>query len=107
VRRCYTGRVDICISREFDKEKKVRKKSGYDGTIGTAAYLKELEELQPVMEKVYGMTERHEILKEKVGVQEKIFSIYERHTDIIVKGKRYVQFGHKVQISGQTLFKAA
>jgi IS5 family transposase len=52
------------------------------------------------MEKVYRMTERHEILKEKVGVEEKIFSIYERHTDIIVKGKREVQFGHKVQLSG-------
>jgi IS5 family transposase len=52
------------------------------------------------MEKVHKMTERHEILKEKVGVEEKIFSIYERHTDIIVKGKREVQFGHKVQISG-------
>jgi IS5 family transposase len=69
-------------------------------TIGAAAYLKELEELHPIMEKVYKMTERHEILKEKVSVEEKIFSIYERHTDIIVKGKREVQFGHKVQISG-------
>jgi IS5 family transposase len=52
------------------------------------------------MEKVYSMTERHEILKEKVPVEEKIFSIYERHTDIIVKGAREVQFGHKVQLSG-------
>jgi IS5 family transposase len=49
------------------------------------------------MEKVYAMTERHEILKEKVGVEEKIFSIYERHTDIIVKGKREVEFGHEVR----------
>jgi IS5 family transposase len=46
------------------------------------------------------MTERHEILKEKVGVEEKIFSIYERHADTIVKEKREVQFGHKVQASG-------
>jgi IS5 family transposase len=52
------------------------------------------------MEKVYSMTEGHEILKEKVPVEEKIFSIYERHTDIIVKGRREVQFGHKVQLSG-------
>jgi IS5 family transposase len=78
----------------------VKKKSELGKAAGAAAYLKELEELQPIMEKVYKMTERHEILKEKVGVEEKIFSIYERHTDIIVKGKREVQFGHKVQISG-------
>jgi IS5 family transposase len=62
--------------------------------------LKGLEELQAIMEKVYSMAERHEIPKEKVPVEEKIFSIYERHTDIIVKGKREVKFGHKVQISG-------
>lgn len=30
---------------------------------------------------------------------EKIFSIYELHTDIIVKGSREVQFGHKVNLS--------
>jgi IS5 family transposase len=78
----------------------VKKKSGYDKTIVAAVCLKELEELQPIMEKVYSMAERHEILKEKVPVEEKIFSIYERHTDIIVKGKREVQFWHKVQISG-------
>jgi len=44
------------------------------------------------------MTERKEILNEKVPVDEKIFSIHELHTDIIVKGKREVQFGHKVNL---------
>ena len=44
------------------------------------------------------MTERKEILKEKVPVEEKIFSIYEQHTDIIVKGDRDVEFGHKVNL---------
>ena len=57
-----------------------------------------LESLIPVMEKVYRMAERKEILKEEVPVEEKIFSIYEQHTDIIVKGWRDVQFGHKVNI---------
>jgi IS5 family transposase len=78
----------------------VKKKPELGRTAAAAAYLSELGELHPIMEKVYSMTERHEILKEKVGVEEKIFSIYERHTDIIVKGKREVQFGHKVQLSG-------
>jgi hypothetical protein len=55
------------------------------------ACLGELEGLQPVMEKVYSMTERHEILGEKVPVEEKIFSIYERHTDIIAKAGRAIR----------------
>ena len=78
----------------------VKKESAYDRTIKAVVYLQGLEGHHPIMEKVYKMTARHEILKEKVPVEEKIFSIYERHTDIIVKGKREVQFGHKVQISG-------
>jgi IS5 family transposase len=57
-----------------------------------------MESLIPVMKNVYRMTERREILKEKVAVEEKIFSIYEQHTDIIVKGQREAQFGHKVNI---------
>jgi IS5 family transposase len=50
------------------------------------------------MEKVFSMTERREILKEKVPVEDKIFSIYELHTDIIVKGQRDAQFGHKINL---------
>jgi IS5 family transposase len=76
----------------------VKKKSKYEGTEKAKGYIAELESLMPVMENVYQMTERKELLKEKVPVEEKIFSIYERHTDIIVKGQREVQFGHKVNL---------
>jgi IS5 family transposase len=67
-------------------------------SIKSAALLHELEELLPLMGKVYSQTERHEIRKETVANADKVFSIYERHTDIIVKGAREVQFGHKVNL---------
>lgn len=51
------------------------------------------------MEKVYNMTYRKQILGESVPTEQKLFSIYERHTDIIVKGSREVQFGHKVNLT--------
>ena len=51
-------------------------------------------------EKVYSQTERFQIYGEQVSNDEKIFSIYEPHTDIIVKGSRDVEFGHKVDFSG-------
>jgi IS5 family transposase len=51
-----------------------------------------------IMETVYSQSHRREILDEKVPNNEKLFSIYERHTDIIVKGQREVQFGHKVNL---------
>jgi IS5 family transposase len=58
-----------------------------------------LEELQPLLAKVYNMTWRKEINTESVPNDEKLFSIYELHTNIIVKGAREVQFGHKVNFS--------
>lgn len=59
----------------------------------------ELENLLPLMEKVYDITWRKQINGETVSNDEKIFSIYEQHTDIIVKGQREVQFGHKINLT--------
>jgi len=59
----------------------------------------ELAKLLELMYQVYDMTYRKEIAGEKVPNDEKIFSIYELHTDIIVKGQREVQFGHKINLA--------
>lgn len=60
----------------------------------------DLKNLLATMRQVYDITNRKELLGEKVPNEEKIFSIYEPHTDIIVKGGREVEFGHKVQVTG-------
>jgi IS5 family transposase len=59
----------------------------------------QLKDLMQKMEKGYDITRRHELLGESVPNAEKIFSIYEEHTDIIVKGKREAEFGHKVNLT--------
>lgn len=69
------------------------------GGVAELAKLEELRGLLPKMEKVYEITRRHELLGQSVPNKEKIFSIYEDHTDIIVKGKREVEFGHKVNLT--------
>jgi len=69
------------------------------GGITDWAIAHELKKLLPKMEKVYDITRRHEMLGESVPNKEKIFSIYEEHTDIIVKGKREAEFGHKVNLT--------
>jgi IS5 family transposase len=71
-----------------------------EGWTQSQAVIKEIRELLPKAEKVYDISWRHEILGETVPNEEKIFSIYEDHTDIIVKGKREVEFGHKVNLAG-------
>ncbi len=85
--------------------KKLVEKKGKKGkTSGKMAKVREeLGKLLPLMKKVGvvpKMSERREIRGEKVPNAEKVYSIYEAHTDIIVKGAREVEFGHKVNISG-------
>ena len=43
---------------------------------------------------------RRVIKGEKVPASEKVVSFFEEHTDIIVKGRRDVQYGHKVFLTG-------
>lgn len=68
-------------------------------SIKALAIIIELKSLLPLMEKVYDMTYRRQILGETVANDQKLFSIYELHTDIIVKGGREVLFGHKINLA--------
>lgn len=72
---------------------------GPKGNRKTRKLCQRLEELLPKMTKVYSMASRKELLGEKVPKEEKLFSIFEDHTDILVKGAREVQFGHKVDLA--------
>jgi len=58
-----------------------------------------MEKHLKVMRQVYDMTYRKEIKGEVIPNDQKLFSIYEQHTNIIVKGSREVQFGHKINLS--------
>lgn len=58
----------------------------------------ELEKHLELMALVHDMVYLREIKGQKVANEAKIYSIYERHTDIIVKGSREIQFGHKVDL---------
>ena len=75
----------------------VKKKESYSLRAKVIAEL--LEKHLVVMNQVFRMTERREIKGEAVANEEKIFSIYEAHTDIIVKGKKDAEFGHKINLS--------
>ena len=67
----------------------------------TAGHLaKQLERAVGLMRKVINQTERRVFCGEKVPASEKIISLFEDHSDIIVKGKRDIQYGHKVFLTG-------
>ena len=50
-------------------------------------------------ERIIGQTERRVLHGETVAANEKIVSLFEPHADIIVKGGREVQYGHKLNLT--------
>lgn len=59
----------------------------------------EVGHFRPLIERVIDQTERRVLRGEKVPAAEKLFSLFEAHTDIIVKGSRDIQYGHKLNLT--------
>ena len=64
-----------------------------------ALWQSEFNHYKPLILKVIDQTERRVFNGEKVPSTEKIVSLFEEHTDIIVKGSRDIQYGHKLNLS--------
>lgn len=69
-------------------------------TLKAMALAKKLERAVGILKKVINQAERRVLKGEKVPASEKVVSFFEEHTDIIVKGGRDTQYGHKVFLSG-------
>lgn len=74
-------------------------KLGGKATPQTKQWIDDVEHYQSLMLKVVDQTQRRVINEEKIPASEKIVSIFEEHTDIIIKGRRDIQYGHKVNLS--------
>jgi IS5 family transposase len=87
------------FTKSINQVSNVIKKKHTCVSVASMAYILQLEDLLPVMKQVYDVSFRKEIKGEKVPSSEKVFSIFERHTDIIVKGRRDIVFGHKINLT--------
>jgi transposase, IS5 family len=68
-----------------------------------AGWLAEVNHYRGLIEQVIDQTERRVFQGETVPAQEKLFSLFETHTDIIAKGSRDIQYGHKLNLmTGQS-----
>jgi len=83
----------------IDKADLTLKCSGVGSMPKYAAWSKQVRHYKSLIKKVIEQTERRVFQKEKVPADEKIFSLFEEHTDIIVKGNRDIQYGHKLNLS--------
>ena len=71
--------------------------AGYEG------WMSQVKHYSPLIEGVIDQTERRVLCGETVPSAEKVLSLFEEHTDIIVKGSRDVQYGHKLNlVSGRS-----
>ena len=69
-------------------------------TFTARALARNLDRAVGILRKVIDQTVRRVIRGEKVPASEKVVSFFEEHTDIIVKGRRDTQYGHKVFLTG-------
>ena len=87
----------IRFTKVINQTSNVVKKNS--GNLAAALILTQMSNLLELMRQVYVMAYDWQIEGHKVPNEKKLFSIYELHTDIIVKGQREVEFGHKVSLA--------
>ena len=59
----------------------------------------EFRHYRPLTERIIAQTERRVLQGEAIPANDKIVSLFEPHADIIVKGGREVQYGHKLNLT--------
>ena len=64
-----------------------------------ALWQAEFRHYRPLIEQIIAQTERRVLRGEAVAANEKIVSLFEPHADIIVKGGREVEYGHKLNLT--------
>jgi IS5 family transposase len=114
-RRCQA----IAFGRGTDKRKKLyrdlikitratlsnlqaaARRLGPEAAVGIEAefWQAEVKHYLPMIERIIGQAQRRVLNGEQVPAGEKLVSLFEPHTDIIVKGSRDVQYGHKLNLS--------
>ena len=77
-------------------------RSAFESVPGLARQLGDLKKVAELLPLIISQTERRVLNGESVPSAEKIVSIFEEHTDVIVKGKRETEFGHKMFLTAGT-----
>jgi transposase, IS5 family len=64
-----------------------------------ALWQRQVRHYQPLIEQIITQTERRVLASEPVPAGAKVVSLFEPHADIIVKGSRDVDYGHKLNLT--------
>jgi IS5 family transposase len=92
-----------CVPITLRQISKATDKVRFEATVAQDAnqWLQQVEHYRSLLLGVVDQTQRRVFNKETEPASEKIVSLFEPHTDIIVKGKRDVEYGHKINLATQ------
>ena len=66
---------------------------------GVELWQAEILHYQPLVEQIIAQSERRVLAGEPVPARDKLVSLFEPHADIIIKGSRDVDYGHKLNLT--------
>lgn len=68
-------------------------------TPAIAPWQLQVHHYQPLVERIITQSERRVLAGEQVPASEKLVSLFEEHADIILKGSRDTEYGHKLYLN--------
>jgi len=71
-------------------------------TLAWEGWNADVNHYKALIKRIIDQTQRRVLAGEQVPADEKLFSLFETHTDIIIKGNRDIQYGHKLNLSTGT-----
>jgi len=96
---CYRDLIEVAAAvRDQARDVLARAKSASSPALQGMA--EQLEATLALLDRVLDQSRRRVLEKESVPAAEKVVSIFEPHSDILVKGQRETQYGHKVCLTG-------
>jgi IS5 family transposase len=67
--------------------------------LAAALWQAKVDHYQPLIERIIAQSERRVLVGQPVPAGDKLISLFEPHADIIVKGRREVEYGHKLNLT--------
>lgn len=97
--RLYPELLAITVTVLQQVDDALEKIQTWSTSDATLQWVEKITHYKELAKKVIHQTQVRVIDQKHIPSSEKIVSIFEPHTDVIVKGKRDVQFGHKINLS--------
>lgn len=86
------------VLKQSDKAVEQVRRQGGEST-QLQCWIDQVVHYQALLERVVDQAKRRVLKGEKVPASQKVVSLFEPHTDIIIKGPRDIEYGHKINLA--------